>query len=222
MASIVAIGIIKAMATQRPLPELAHTAAALIAEEGLDYASAKRKAYERLTGGHGGRIAREMLPTNEEVEEALREYQELFQSDEQPARLLSLRKKSLALMELLEDFAPVVTGAIANGTASEFSDIHLQCFADSAKELGIFLADQRIANEVGTLAHFRSGEPDVEAIALQWQGELAVIAVYPEHEARISAKASKGRLLRINRQELLGLIEQTEKVPPKASETTKE
>jgi hypothetical protein len=199
------------MPTQRPISELAHMAAMLIAEEGLDYATAKRKAYERLTSGHGGRIAKELLPGNDEVEEALREYQALFQADEQPARLLALRRKALALMELLDDFEPVVTGAIANGTAGEFSDIHLQCFADSAKELGIFLADQRIPNEVGTMAHFRSGEAEVEAIALQWQGELAVIAVYAEHEARTAAKSnSRGRLQRIDRQGLLELINQTQ------------
>lgn len=164
--------------------EIAAAAAALIAEEGLDYASAKRKAYERITGGRGNRIARELLPSNEAVEDAVREYQQIFQSDTQPQRLQSLRKKALSLMRLLADFAPHVTGAVANGTASEHSDIHLQCFADNAKALGIFLHNQNIRNDAAHLPHFRKGEPDVEALVVQWQGELATIAVFPEADGR--------------------------------------
>ncbi|MFN5448992.1 MAG: UDP-N-acetylmuramate--alanine ligase, partial [Burkholderiales bacterium] len=43
--------------------EVAAAAAYLIAEEGLDYASAKRKAYARVTGGKGHRISKEALPS---------------------------------------------------------------------------------------------------------------------------------------------------------------
>ena len=167
----------------------------MIAEEGLDYSSAKRRAYERVTGGKGARIAKEALPSNEEIEQAVREHQAIFQSEEQPLRLRELRLKALELMVLLEDFSPVVTGAIVNGTASEHSDIHLHCFADSAKELGIFLLNHEIKWEAGLMANRRPGQSDVEALAIQWQGELATIAVYPELERRFNghkqAKASR-------------------------------
>lgn len=189
--------------------EIAAAAAAMIAEDGLDYANAKRRAFERITGGNGSRIAKEALPSNEEVEDAVREHQAIFQSEEQPKRLLELRMKTLALMQLLSDFSPTVTGAVANGTASEHSDIHLHCFADSAKELGIFLLNHNLKSEAGLLSNARPDQPDVEALAIQWQGELATIAVYPELDSRLgSQKQSKKKVLRLNTQALQALIDQ--------------
>ena len=188
--------------------EIAAAAAAMIAEEGLDYASAKRRAYERITGGKGSRIAKEVLPSNEEVEQAVREHQAIFQSQEQPKRLRELRLKSLALMELLSDFSPMITGAVANGTAGEHSDIHLHCFADSAKEIGISLLNHNIPSEAGFMPNAKPGQPDVEALAIQWQGELATIAVYPELERRISGqKQAKSKPTRINTRSLQALLE---------------
>lgn len=199
------MGIMTAMLKQ----EIAAAAARMIAEEGMDYGSAKRKAFAMLTGGRETRAQRQALPSNEDVEDALRDYQQLYQSDVQPARLMALRQKALALMELLDDFSPAVTGAIANGTAGEFSDIHLHCFADNAKDLGIFLLNQGIFPDADTLAHEQPGRDPVEALAFQWQGELAVIAVYPHHEMRKSQKTSgQGRLVRLDRKGLAQLLAQ--------------
>jgi hypothetical protein len=178
--------------------EIAAAAASLIAEEGLDYANAKRKAIERVAGKKHHRLQREILPSNEEIEEAVREYQKIFQSDSQPQRLRLLREKALALMQLLKDFSPKLTGAVANGTASEHSDIHLHCFAPSAKELGIYLMNQGLDSEAASLTPQRPGGDAIEALAIQWQGELATIAVYPEHDQRSSprheAKRKQNRL----------------------------
>ena len=168
--------------------EIAAAAASLIAEEGLDYANAKRKAIERIAGKKHHRLQREILPSNEEIEEAVREYQKIFQADSQPLRLRLLREKALALMRLLADFSPMLTGAAANGTASEHSDIHLHCFAPSAKELGIFLMNQGLDSEAASLTPQRPGGDAIEALAIQWQGELATIAVYPEHDQRSSPR----------------------------------
>lgn len=188
--------------------EIAVAAAAMIAEEGLDYSSAKRRAYERITGGKGSRIAKEALPSNEEIEQAVREHQAIFQSEEQPKRLQQLRVKALALMALLKDFSPAITGAIANGTASEHSDIHLHCFADSAKELGIFLLNHEIQSEAGFMPNARPGQPDVEALAIQWQGELATIAVYPELESRLGGQ-KQAKPLRLTAHALKELLDAT-------------
>ncbi len=192
--------------------ELAAAAAALIAEEGLDYASAKRKAYDRATGGHGSRLAKQDLPSNEEVEDALREYQRIFQSDHQPRRLASLRQKTLALMQLLADFRPMTSGAIVNGTASDHTDIHVQCYADNAKALGFFLLDHSIESEATTIeGDARSGRgrhDSLEALVIQWQGELAIISVYPETDLRLTQKTdSRGRPLRADIALLTQLID---------------
>ncbi len=194
--------------------ELAAAAAALIAEEGLDYASAKRKAYDRATGGHGSRLAKQDLPSNEEVEDALREYQQIFQSDHQPQRLASLRQKTLALMQLLAEFRPMTSGAIVNGTASDHTDIHIQCYADNAKALGFFLLDHNIQSEATT----SDGDPragrgarDLETLVIQWQGELAIITIYPETDLRMAQKIdSRGRPVRADIAALSQLINESQ------------
>lgn len=191
--------------------ELAAAAAALIAEEGLDYASAKRKAYDRATGGHGSRLAKQDLPSNEEVEDALREYQQIFQSDHQPQRLASLRQKTLALMQLLAGFKPMASGAIVNGTASDHTDIHIQCYADNAKALGFFLLDHNIHSDAATSdGDSRAGRGTrdlLETLIIQWQGELAIITIYPETDLRMAQKTdSRGRPLRVDIAALSQLI----------------
>ena len=57
---------------------IAHAAARILAENGaLDYGSAKRKAARQLGVPESG-----SLPDNQQVEDALRSYQSLFQADE--------------------------------------------------------------------------------------------------------------------------------------------
>ncbi len=64
---------------QRVREEIAIAAARLIAEDGLDYATAKRKAARQVIGE--SRVAGEWLPDNDQIEEEIREYQSLFQGD---------------------------------------------------------------------------------------------------------------------------------------------
>jgi len=228
MVAIVATGIMARMEKDHdpgsawPTPnkgglkaEIAAAAAYLIAEEGLDYASAKRKAYTRVTGGRGHRVSHEALPSNEDLEQAVRDYQSIFQSEHQPARCSTLRKKALELMRLLAEFSPMVTGAIVNGTAGEHSDIHLQCFVDNAKALGIFLLNQNIKSDAASLPHNRKGQPPVEALVIQWMGELAVIAVYPEVDARGARRPdATGRLQRLDCAGLEALLQQSDLAQP--------
>ncbi len=64
--------------------EIAIAAARMIAEDGADYATAKRKAARQVLGTDS-RAAGEWLPDNEQIEAEVREYQALFQADSQPA-----------------------------------------------------------------------------------------------------------------------------------------
>jgi hypothetical protein len=130
--------------------EIAMRAGRLIAEEGLDYASAKRKAARDIVGS--ARASGNWLPGNEEVEAQVRAYQELFQSDSQPARLHQLRTVALQLMQLLSEFRPHLIGAAFNGTAGEYSAIHIELYADSPKDVEIFLLNQGIEFDVCEVA----------------------------------------------------------------------
>ena len=119
--------------------EIAAAAARMIAEDGADYGTAKRKAARLILGNQ--RVRGDVLPDNAQIEAEVREYQALFQGDEQSQRLLHLRRLALEVMEKFEDFAPYVTGAVLNGTASEHSDIHLQLFARKQQRRGGFFAE---------------------------------------------------------------------------------
>lgn len=119
--------------------EIAAAAARLIAEEGFDYAGAKRKAARAILGDTDPRSA---LPDNALVESELRRYLSTFAADSHPPLLAAFRRLALEWMERLAAFNPHLTGAVLNGTATEHSDIHLDLFTDSAKDVEIFLLNQ--------------------------------------------------------------------------------
>ena len=125
---------------------IAQLAARLMAVDGIDdYALAKRKA-ARQAGAPDTRN----LPNNDEVEQALRAYQQLYQADEQRDRLRHLRQRAREMMELLARFDPYLSGAVLSGSAGKYSDIDLLLFTDSMKDVELFLMNRRIA--------YRSGE----------------------------------------------------------------
>jgi hypothetical protein len=98
------------------------------------------------------------LPDNDELEEAVREYLDLFCSGTQPAELLALRRLALTWMERLADFRPHLSGAVWHGTATRFSDIYIQLFCDDEKSLEIKLIDQGIRYQPRTASGLH-GEP---------------------------------------------------------------
>lgn len=143
--------------------EIAATAARMIAEDGADYASAKRKAAQLILGkDHFGAG---VLPDNAQVEEEVRIYNALYLSDTQPQRLQDLRQLALTLMQDLQAFSPYLTGAVLNGTASAHSDIYLHLFPDNPKEVSYFLLNKNISFETSETPHFRYKNEMVETLS---------------------------------------------------------
>ena len=116
--------------------ELAATAARLIAEEGCEYAQAKRRAVQEILGDDARRST---MPDNHEVEHELRRYLKLFGGDQHRALLAEMRSVAAKTMQTLQEFDPHLIGAVLNGTATEHSDVHLQLFVDSAKDVEVRL-----------------------------------------------------------------------------------
>ena len=116
--------------------ELAATAARLIAEEGCEYAQAKRRAVQEVLGEDARRST---MPDNYEVEHELRRYLKLFGGEAHRALLAAMRGVAAETMQTLQEFDPHLVGAVLNGTATEHSDIHLQLFVDSAKDVELRL-----------------------------------------------------------------------------------
>ncbi|HKJ94449.1 MAG TPA: hypothetical protein VKA32_02335 [Gammaproteobacteria bacterium] len=119
---------------------LVQEAARIMAEEGItDYHLAKRKAAGRL-----GAADTRNLPQNREIQEALVEYQRLFGGAQRMHRLRRILETALEAMDFLERFRPRLVGAVLDGTAGEYSDLHLHVFADTPEELLLFLMDHDI------------------------------------------------------------------------------
>lgn len=166
----------------RPAPEryrrnrsrIAQITARLIAEHGLtDWSAAKRKACREL-----GLPGREALPDNEEVEQALRDYNSLFRHDEQPARLRAQRLEALRWMEQLSEWKPVLTGAVAAGWATAHSAILLELEAEDAKAVELALINAGI--EYGPVPS-RAGRPamQIQLRVENPQAELRLLIMSP-------------------------------------------
>lgn len=165
---------------------IASAAARLIAEDGItDYAFAKRKAARNL--GLPDTVA---MPDNAEVEEELRIYQRLFQGGEQNERIVRLRRHAARLMALLACYTPYLTGSVLEGTAGRYAEIDIQLFADSAKEVEIFLLNHQIDYE-----HREPRTDRAEAVlALDLGDAIANLVIYPPHEERVTHRSRDGRV----------------------------
>ena len=126
---------------------IAAAAARLVVEEGLEYGPAKRRAARDL----GVDARNRELPGNDELEDEVRAYLDLFHADTQPAELAELRRIAALWMERLAQFRPHLTGAVWRGTATRLNGIALDLFCDDSKSAEIALIDMRVEYDVGSV-----------------------------------------------------------------------
>lgn len=121
---------------------LAVEAARLMAEGGMrDFHQAKLKAAERL-----GIFDDASLPRNREIEDALREYQRLFQRDN-VIELRRRREAALRALEFFKPFDPRLVGPVLDGTADARSAVTLHLYSDDADAAPRFLDQHGIPAE---------------------------------------------------------------------------
>ena len=183
------------MAANNLRTELAATAARLIAEEGCEYAQAKRRAAQEILGEDARRST---MPDNHEVEHELRRYLRLFGGDAHRALLTALRTVAADTMQRLHDFEPHLIGAVLNGTATEHSDIHLQLFVDSAKDVELLLINLGVDFDVddGDGAGERPAALERLSFVVPWAANGAPgrrmigvrLHIYPRDAIRIAAR----------------------------------
>ena len=164
---------------------IASAAARLMAEDGItDFHLAKRKAARQL-----GLPEHTAFPDNAEVEAELRAYRSLYQGEDHAEMLLALRQTALDLLELLAPFNPYLTGSVLDGTAGEHSRIDILLFADSAKEVEIFLLNRGIDVE-----HAEPRSERVEAVlVMETDTADANLVIMPPHLERVALKFREGR-----------------------------
>ena len=176
--------------------EIAAAAARLVAQDGADYGSAKRKAARQVLGDTPSRP--NVLPDNDMVEEQVRQYNALVLADSPPARLFQLRTIALQVMEALQQFHPLLSGPVLNGTAGPHDEIYLQLFAESAKEIHIFLLNKNVLLDMSESPHFKGARYDaVETASFLWKNEGVHAALYELDDMRGALKAkADGKVLR--------------------------
>ncbi len=159
--------------------EIAALAARMMAEDGVsDFGFAKRKAARQL-----GATDADALPNNAEIEAELRAWQALYQDEEQPERLHEMRSAAVQVMRLLEDFRPYLTGGALDGTAGRYSELEIEIFPESTKDIEIFFLNQDFPYE-----HREPRRPaphTPEAILVFDWGDVPVkLSVYPSAAER--------------------------------------
>jgi len=124
---------------------IAAHAARLMVQDGIeDYRLAKRKAAKQL-----GIPDARRLPNNDEIDAARREYQDIYQADDQDRRVRALREQAVRAMRDLAAFDPHLTGSVLSGMAGPYATIHLQLFTDNVKAVELFLIDRKIPYNTG-------------------------------------------------------------------------
>jgi hypothetical protein len=186
--------------------QIAAAAARMIAQDGADYGTARRKAARQVLGVD--QPFTNLLPDNIQIEDEVRKYQALFQGPGQAARLSAMRSTALAVMDALAEFRPYLTGAVLNGTAGEHDDIRLQLFADSAKDVEIYLLNKNVNIEISETPHFKGARHDaVETVSFLWHNETVHAELYELNDLRGALKPrADGRLQRVDAAGLRALI----------------
>ena len=164
---------------------VASAAARLMAEEGIsDYDQAKRKAVRQL-----GLPENTEFPDNADVDVELHAYRRLYQDDEHVKMIAAMRHTALELLQLLDQFHPYLTGSVLEGNAGEYSNIDILLFADSAKEVEIFLLNRGIS-----VGHAETRNERVEAVlVMQTDTVDANLIILPPQLERVSLKYRDGR-----------------------------
>jgi hypothetical protein len=166
----------------------------MMAEDGIhDFAYAKKKAGKQL-----GVSENSALPTNAEIEEEIRLYHEIYNADEQPLELEKLRKAALITMQLFERFNPHLTGSVLDGTAGKFAQTNIHLFADSAKEVEMFLLNMQIPFESSEKSYRLSDKPSkdkkdrvrktVPVFTLETELGVQKLSVFDVDDLRIATK----------------------------------
>ena len=115
----------------------AEAARIMVTQAQFNYRIAKQKAAERL-----GVCARTALPSNVEVENALRAYQAFYGGQQHFRHLQKMREIALRVMRSLELFSPRLVGPVLEGTADEHARVSLHVFSDPPDAVAIHLLDK--------------------------------------------------------------------------------
>ena len=157
-----------------------------------DLHKAKLKAAERV-GVHD----KQLLPSNEEIELAIQEYQRLFSSSDALKQVRLIQNKAMTAMTFFERFKPRIVGALAKGTADQYATIYIHLFSDHAEEVDWLLMENQIPHDTFNKTYYLNNQKDaviVPAYGFVAEDTPVELSVFPEVSLRSQARCSpKGR-----------------------------
>jgi len=168
-------------------------AARLMAQDGIEnYGLAKRKAAKLLGIPDSSR-----MPNNDEIDVALREYQDIYRSNDQEQRIRVLREQAVRAMRELAVFDPHLTGSVLSGIAGPYAVIHLQLFADNVKAVELFLIDRKMPYKTSQSRLYAGHEPKVLPVfSISVDGIDIELTVFESRDLRVPARATaEGRVI---------------------------
>lgn len=152
---------------------IAQLSAQIIVEEGVnDYATAKRKAAQRL------KLDWKEMPQDQDIEAALHEYHRIFRFQHQPTFIQSLRAIALEAMEFFAEFSPRLVGAVLEGTAGEYSPITLHLFPDTPEAVIWKLVEAKIPYQE-ELTRVKDHDGRISALSFYFREHPTEALLYP-------------------------------------------
>ncbi len=147
---------------------IAAEAARIMSTQSLfNYKAAKLKAAARL-----GIDLRTTMPSNAEVESALRAYQEIYGGQQHIHHLQKMREVASKVMRSLESFHPRLVGPVLEGTADEYARVSLHVFKDPPDAIVMHLLDKGLIfrNEQRKIRWYDGGYRQVQVLVTNAEG----------------------------------------------------
>jgi hypothetical protein len=162
--------------------DVAAEAARIMATEGQrNYRAAKQKAADRI--GVNSRLA---LPSNLEVEEALRAYQGFYGGEQHTRHLDFLRETALKVMRALQSFRPRLVGPVLDGTADCHSRVSLHVFNDPPDAVAMHLREQGLVyrQEQRRIRWHDGGYREISLLVIEADGISVELALFNSVDLR--------------------------------------
>ena len=161
---------------------VANLAAQLIMEEGIkDYLFAKKKAAKSL-----GLNENVNLPTNSQIDEAIDDFNKIFNPNIDIEFLQQFKTQALEVMNIFKNFKPHLMNQLSLGIIPKFPEIKINLFADNLKDVEYVLLNSELSYDFKEVKmNIKEGKPSIKSVPTIYLDNLSIpaeIKVYFEKD----------------------------------------
>lgn len=164
--------------------EIAAEAARIMSTQSqTSFLIAKQKAAQRL-----GIQTPRALPSNVEVENALRAYQGLYAGEQHHSNLRKMRLVAVKVMRSLSQFSPRLVGPVLSGTADRHTRISLHLFNDPPDAVVMHLMNRglKYRDEQRRVRRYDGGYRMVQLLLMAVDGLTVELALFNSLDLRMA------------------------------------